>query len=134
MCSAERRPSRARCAIEVLHRNDRGAWTRPSPRLYPHQWSWDAAFVAMGWAHLHPMRAVAELFSLLDEVARELVDERSFGAADYEPLLLARLVLLQLFSPEVYRIGARREGRQFLDDLKELKGVGLDLEIQRLRR
>ncbi|MCB0972409.1 MAG: hypothetical protein KDA97_12965, partial [Acidimicrobiales bacterium] len=55
----------ARCAIEVLHRNDRGAWTRPSPRLYPHQWSWDAAFVAMGWAHLHPMRAVAELFSLL---------------------------------------------------------------------
>lgn len=76
----------------------------------------------------------AELFSLLDEVARELVDERSFGAADYEPLLLARLVLLQLFSPEVYRIGARREGRQFLDDLKELKGVGLDLEIQRLRR
>ena len=55
----------ARRAIEVLHGNDRGAWTRPSPRLYPHQWSWDAAFVAMGWAQLDPMRAVAELWSLL---------------------------------------------------------------------
>ena len=23
-------------------------------RLYPHQWSWDAAFVAIGWAHFAP--------------------------------------------------------------------------------
>jgi hypothetical protein len=41
-------------AIRVLRTNDRGTWTRPSPRLYPHQWSWDAAFVAIGWAHLVP--------------------------------------------------------------------------------
>src|SRR4051812_24530715 len=52
-------------AIGVLWRNDRGAWTRPSPRLYPHQWSWDAGFVSMGWAQLDPARAVAELWSLL---------------------------------------------------------------------
>ena len=52
-------------AIAVLRGNDRGTWTRPSPRLYPHQWSWDAAFVAIGWAHLDPDRAVAELRSLL---------------------------------------------------------------------
>ena len=51
-------------AISVLWRNARGTWTRPSPRLYPHQWSWDAAFVAMGWAHLDPLRGVAELWSL----------------------------------------------------------------------
>ncbi|CAN5875129.1 hypothetical protein BH23ACT2_BH23ACT2_13260 [soil metagenome] len=55
----------ARQAIEVLWRNARGTWTRPSPRLYPHQWSWDAAFVAMGWAQLEPLRAVGELYSLL---------------------------------------------------------------------
>lgn len=55
----------AQHAIAVLHGNDRGTWTRPSPRLYPHQWSWDAAFVAMGWAQLDPMRAIAELWSLL---------------------------------------------------------------------
>ena len=51
-------------AISVLWRNARGTWTRPSPRLYPHQWSWDAAFVAMGWAQLDPLRGVAELWSL----------------------------------------------------------------------
>lgn len=51
-------------AIGVLRGNDRGTWTRPSPRLYPHQWSWDAAFVAIGWAHLDPARAVTELGSL----------------------------------------------------------------------
>jgi hypothetical protein len=52
-------------AIEVLNGNDRGTWTRPSPRLYPHQWSWDAGFVAIGWAHLSPLRAITELWSLL---------------------------------------------------------------------
>ncbi len=54
----------ARQAIEVLWRNARGTWTRPSPRLYPHQWSWDAGFVAMGWAQLDPARAITELTSL----------------------------------------------------------------------
>lgn len=80
----------ARCAIEVLHRNDRGAWTRPSPRLYPHQWSWDAAFVAMGWAHLHPMRAVAELFSLLrgqwsTGMVPHIVFDLNVAEGHYEP-------------------------------------------------
>jgi len=51
-------------AIGVLCANDRVGWTRPSPRLYPHQWSWDAAFVAIGWAHFAPLRAVTELRSL----------------------------------------------------------------------
>ena len=55
----------AKRAIEVLRANARGTWTRPSPRLYPHQWSWDAGFVAMGWAQLDPVRAITELWSLL---------------------------------------------------------------------
>lgn len=48
-------------AAAVLARNDAGGWTKAAPELYPHQWSWDAAFVAIGWAHLDPARAVAEL-------------------------------------------------------------------------
>lgn len=54
-------PDLRRQASDVLRRNDRGGWTRPSPELYPHQWSWDAAFIAIGWAHLAVDRAISEL-------------------------------------------------------------------------
>ena len=30
-------------AAAVLHANDAGSWTKASPHLYPHQWSWDSA-------------------------------------------------------------------------------------------
>ena len=50
---------------QVLRRNDRGAYTVPSPRLYPHQWAWDSAFAAVGWAHLEPDRAWTELETLM---------------------------------------------------------------------
>ena len=48
-------------AIEVLHGNDAGGWTKASPHLYPHQWNWDSAFSAIGWAHLDVRRAMKEL-------------------------------------------------------------------------
>jgi len=48
-------------ASAVLRRNDGGDWTKASPHLYPHQWSWDSAFIAIGWAHLDPGRAMLEL-------------------------------------------------------------------------
>ncbi len=48
-------------AAAVLHGNDAGSWTKASPHLYPHQWSWDSAFIAIGWAHLDVRRAMAEL-------------------------------------------------------------------------
>ena len=35
-------------ATAVLKLNDLGGWTKAAPRLYPHQWSWDSAFVAIG--------------------------------------------------------------------------------------
>ncbi len=53
-------------AAEVLRENDMGGWTRASPTLYPHQWSWDSAFIAIGLAHLDTSRAAAEITSLLD--------------------------------------------------------------------
>jgi glucosylglycerate hydrolase len=51
-------------AVEVLRSNDLGGWTKPAPRLYPHQWSWDSAFIALGLAHLDPDRALRELETL----------------------------------------------------------------------
>jgi glucosylglycerate hydrolase len=51
-------------AAEVLRRNDMGGWTRASPTLYPHQWSWDTGFITIGLAHLDTRRAAAELTNL----------------------------------------------------------------------
>jgi len=53
-------------AAAVLRRNDVGGWTKPAPRLYPHQWSWDSAFIAIGLAHLDPARAMEELEQLFE--------------------------------------------------------------------
>ncbi|MCW2508396.1 MAG: uncharacterized protein JWP68_1544 [Modestobacter sp.] len=49
----------------VLRANDRGAFTVASPTLYPHMWSWDAGFVALGIATVSVPRALDELRSLL---------------------------------------------------------------------
>jgi len=51
-------------AAAVLRGNDAGGWTKASPHLYPHQWSWDSAFNAIGWAHLDVRRAMVELEGL----------------------------------------------------------------------
>jgi hypothetical protein len=52
-------------AHALLHRNDAGSWTLAAPDLYPHQWSWDSGFIAVGWAHVDVDRAIRELQSLL---------------------------------------------------------------------
>jgi glycogen debranching enzyme len=51
-------------AKEVLRQNDMGGWTRAAPDLYPHQWSWDSAFIAIGLARLDVRRAALELSTL----------------------------------------------------------------------
>lgn len=53
-------------AADVLRMNDMGSWTRASPTLYPHQWSWDTAFIALGLARLDTARAAAELLGLFE--------------------------------------------------------------------
>ncbi|MDR7418079.1 MAG: trehalase family glycosidase [Armatimonadota bacterium] len=55
----------AATAEAILRGNDLGHYTRPSPRLYPHQWLWDSAFIALGWAHLDWPRAVREVDAVL---------------------------------------------------------------------
>jgi hypothetical protein len=54
----------AQTAIRILIENWHGHATVPSRSLYPHQWSWDSAFIALGLQHLAPQRAAVELLSL----------------------------------------------------------------------
>jgi len=51
-------------AANVLRGNDSGRYTLPSRTTYPHQWNWDSALAALGWAELDPARAWTELEAL----------------------------------------------------------------------
>ncbi len=53
-------------ARAILARNDRGGYTVPTDRLYPFQWNWDSAFVAMGFAIFDVDRAYRELERLVE--------------------------------------------------------------------
>src|SRR3712207_5679320 len=53
-------------ATGVLRRNSIKSWTKPAPTLYPHQWSWDSAFIALGLAHVDNQRATSELETLFE--------------------------------------------------------------------
>jgi glucosylglycerate hydrolase len=57
--------SLAERAAAVLRDNDLGSLVTAAPELYPHMWSWDAAFISVGLAHLDPNRAIRELETLL---------------------------------------------------------------------
>jgi neutral trehalase len=49
---------------KILVSNDFVTHTVPSNKLYPHQWLWDSAFIAIGIAHYNPKRAAEELTNL----------------------------------------------------------------------
>jgi glycogen debranching enzyme len=53
-------------ARAILRHNDRGGYTVPTDRLYPFQWNWDSAFVAMGWATFDEARGLSEIARLLE--------------------------------------------------------------------
>jgi hypothetical protein len=62
----------------------------PSRRLYPHQWSWDAAFIAIGLAYVNPGRAWRDLRSLFeaqwpDGRVPHIVFDASVAEGDYFP-------------------------------------------------
>ncbi|MGD6752087.1 MGH1-like glycoside hydrolase domain-containing protein [Streptomyces sp. BH105] len=64
------RPARPRSSLRdraarVLDANWTGTSTVPSRTLYPHQWSWDSAFIAIGLRHVSALRAQGELETLL---------------------------------------------------------------------
>ncbi len=53
-------------AIEILQKNDRGGYTVPTAKLYPYQWNWDSAFVALGFLTFDRDRAWREVELLLE--------------------------------------------------------------------
>lgn len=53
-------------ARQILRTNDKGGYTVPTSGLYPYQWNWDSAFVALGFAQFDESRACTELETLFD--------------------------------------------------------------------
>jgi hypothetical protein len=70
-----------RHAERVLREDDAGAYTVPSRLTYPHQWNWDSALCALGWAELDAGRAWTELETLAGARDREgMVPHIAFSA------------------------------------------------------
>jgi hypothetical protein len=51
-------------AKKVLDKNWKGNFTIPAEGAYPHQWSWDSAFMAFGYSHYAQEKAEKELSRL----------------------------------------------------------------------
>ena len=51
-------------AHRILEQNDRGGYTVPNNSVYPFQWNWDSAFVALGFLSFDRERAWKELETL----------------------------------------------------------------------
>ena len=51
-------------ARDILAANDRGGYTVPNGRVYPFQWNWDSAFVALGFDTFDRDRAWTEVETL----------------------------------------------------------------------
>jgi hypothetical protein len=77
-----------RRAQEVLDANWTGEATLASRSLYPHQWSWDAAFIAIGRSWTEPERAMRELEAMFQaQWADGMLPHIRFdpGTRDYFP-------------------------------------------------
>ncbi|WFE27021.1 trehalase family glycosidase [Solwaraspora sp. WMMD791] len=84
------RPELWQAARTVLEANWSGRHTVPSRTLYPHQWSWDAAFIAIGLARVAPDRAWRDLRSLFlaqwpDGRIPHIVFDPGIAERDYFP-------------------------------------------------
>jgi hypothetical protein len=55
-----------RAAEAILRTNDRGGYTVPNGRVYPFQWNWDSAFVALGFDTFDRDRAWREIETLFE--------------------------------------------------------------------
>jgi len=77
-------------AVRVLETNWAGDHMVPSRKLYPHQWSWDAAFIAIGLVYVNPDRAWRDLRGLFeaqwpDGRVPHIVFDPATAEADYFP-------------------------------------------------
>jgi hypothetical protein len=77
-------------AAHLLDHNWSGDHMVPSRELYPHQWSWDTAFIAIGLAYVNPTRAWRDLRTLFgaqwpDGRLPHIVFDPATAEADYFP-------------------------------------------------
>lgn len=84
-----------RRARDVLAANDLGTIVTAAPNLYPHMWSWDAAFVAAGLSTMSVARALQELDYLV--------------AAQWKSGMIPHIVFSDVpgYFPDVERWGTR---------------------------
>lgn len=82
-------------ARDVLAANDLGTMVTAAPNLYPHMWSWDAAFVATGLSTMSVERALQELEHLI--------------AAQWKSGMIPHIVFSDVpgYFPDVERWGTR---------------------------
>ena len=128
-------------ALLVLEGNWLGRSTKPAPHLYPHQWSWDSAFIAIGHAGVRWDRAAVELLTLFEaQWSSGLVPHIVFGegAKGYWPSLEVwdshacaeaptGVATSGICQPPVHALAARRifearpdkQGRAFLSAMFE---------------
>ncbi|WP_326555260.1 MGH1-like glycoside hydrolase domain-containing protein [Micromonospora sp. NBC_01813] len=90
-------------ARAVLDANWSRTYTVPSRSLYPHQWSWDAAFISVGLARVDPDRAWQDLRSLFqaqwpDGRVPHIVFDPDVADRDYFP------------GPDFWQVPLRRPG------------------------
>ena len=99
-------------AAGVLRANDAGRYTLPSRATYPHQWNWDSALMALGWAEIDPDRVWTELETLA-------------GARDEQgmiPHIAFRGTVLPRLMPR-YLPGPRWWGRRVSVDRRRISGI-----------
>jgi hypothetical protein len=106
----------------VLAGNWLGRSTKPAPRLYPHQWNWDSAFVAIGYARYDQFRAQQELTTLFQgqwangmlpqivfnpEALGAYFPEPDFWQAERSPHYPRSVLTSGITMPPVHAIAAR---------------------------
>jgi mannosylglycerate hydrolase len=113
-------------AERVLRGNDNGTYTVPSRSTYPHQWNWDSALAALGWAELDPARAWTELETLAGaRDGRGMIPHIAFHTRIPDRVNgRLRSVLTAVARPYArYLPGPRWWGKRFSVDGRRISGI-----------
>ncbi len=93
----------------VLDFNWTGQYTKPGPRLYPHQWSWDSALIAIGYSRYDQERATREPTHLFDAQWKNGLLPQIVFKPPLRQVLPRHRLLARLREPR--RPGARQDQR-----------------------
>ena len=88
--------TRSEQARAVLRANDRGGYCVPTARLYPFQWNWDSAFVALGFQTFDEAQGIVEFFARVQATTDAERDQRAGVTAQ---IFLCEVVIGALWKP-----------------------------------